>query len=389
MKPLAISLYCVWQWWEQHYQAAYGRPERIDFDWLDATWLGRMRQLHDWFGDLGIGNPSPTLDTGFVSRLLPYHTMIVPVVLGMPATIQQVGGWQNHPLDAERISNLEPVDLADSPVGELLLAEREQRLRRYGRATQMIDLASPSNNAFSLRGTDFYLDLLADQPLARRYLEVITETMVMAYRFLAAHFGRLESVPLGNCNATMMSPDVYADMVDTVAELACWGIDQIAPRMKTAPDMVHVWEDICGKTGPLVSPDIFDECVAPGYRKIREKAEQYGTRLVSIDSDGDVSKLAGHWLDAGVNVLFPVEPGTWKADPMEYRKKYGKELRIVGGLDKLVLEKGPAAIDAEIESKVPLMKDGGFVAMPDHLITPDTSLANYRYHLEAMRALRL
>ncbi len=80
MKPLAISLYCVWQWWEQHYDAAQGRPERIDFDWLDATWLGRMRQLHDWFGDLGIGNPSLTLDTGFVSRLLPYHTMIVPVV---------------------------------------------------------------------------------------------------------------------------------------------------------------------------------------------------------------------------------------------------------------------------------------------------------------------
>lgn len=212
-KPLPISLYCVWQWWERHYQAAHGRPDRIDYDWLDATWLGRQRRLHDWFGDLGVGQAEPVLDTGFVSMLLPFHTMIVPVLLGMEATIQKVGGWHNHPLEAEQVAKLKPVDIAASPVGELLLAEREKRLTRYGRATQMLDLASASNNAFSLRGTEFYLDLLAEPELARHYLEVITETMLMTYRFVAKHFGRLEGVPLGNCNATMISPDLYAEMV--------------------------------------------------------------------------------------------------------------------------------------------------------------------------------
>ena len=107
------------------------------------------------------------------------------------------------------------------------------------------------------------------------------------------------------------------------------------------------------------------------------------------DCDGDISKLVGHWLDAGVNVLFPIEIGTWKADPMEYRKKYGKELRLVGGLNKLELEKGPAAIDAEIDRRIPLMKDGGYVVMPDHLITPGTSLENYKYYLQKIRTLRL
>ena len=65
--------------------------------------------------------------------------------------------------------------------------------------------------------------------------------------------------------------DVYADMINTLSNLACWGIDQIVPKMSTVPDMGHCWEDICGKTGPLVSPGIFKECVAPGYLKIRNK----------------------------------------------------------------------------------------------------------------------
>ena len=175
--------------------------------------------MHEWFGDLGIGDPSPTLDTGFLSKLLPYHTMIVPVILGMKATIQDVGGYEYHPLDEIQAAKLVPVDLAKSPVGELLLAERERRVARYGCATQMIDLASPANNAFSLRGTEFYLDLLADPPLARHYLDVITETMVMAHRFISKFFGPLESVSLGNCNVTMMSPEVYTGLIRKICGL--------------------------------------------------------------------------------------------------------------------------------------------------------------------------
>ncbi|MBI3991486.1 MAG: hypothetical protein HY350_04980, partial [Candidatus Omnitrophica bacterium] len=182
--------------------------------------------------------------------------------------------------------------------------------------------------------------------------------------------------------------DVYADMVNTLAELTCWSIDQVLPRMNKKPDICWGWEDICGKAGPLVSPNIFKRCVAQGYRKIRNKLEEYGIRLFAIDSDGDVSSLVGLWLESGVNVQFPIEIGTWNADPMEYRKKYGGELRIIGGFNKLVLEKGRSDIDAEIERRLPLMRDGGFVVMPDHLITPGVSLENYKYYLERIRALR-
>ncbi|MCK4909803.1 MAG: hypothetical protein KAS70_07880 [Planctomycetes bacterium] len=184
-------------------------------------------------------------------------------------------------------------------------------------------------------------------------------------------------------------PDVYGDMVNTIADLTCWGVDQVVPKMKSKPDMGHGWEDICGKSGPLVSPKIFKKYVAPGYIKVRRKLEEYGIKLLSIDSDGDVEQLVGPWFEAGVNVQFPIEIGTWQADPMKYRKKYGKELRIIGGINKLELEKGPAAIDAEIARRIPLMEDGGFIPMPDHLITPDTSLENYKYYLEKIRSLRL
>lgn len=186
-------------------------------------------------------------------------------------------------------------------------------------------------------------------------------------------------------------PNCYADMVDTLAELTCWSLDQVLPRCRAlgvTPDMGFGWEDICGKSGPLVSPMVFDRCVASGYRKIRAKLDQYGIPLLGLDSDGQVEPLLPNWMEAGVNVIFPLEPGTWGATPEKARQRFGRELRIIGGFDKLVLEKGPREIDAELARHLELVKQGGLVLAPDHLITPGTSLENYRYYLEQVRRLR-
>ena len=186
-------------------------------------------------------------------------------------------------------------------------------------------------------------------------------------------------------------PDVYTDMVDTLAALTCWSLDEILPIAQgqgVVPDMGFGWEDICGKTGPLVSPSIFTQCVAQGYRKMRDKLGSYGVRLMGLDSDGMVEPLIPAWMDAGVNVFFPIEPGTWGATPERIRRRFGREIRIIGGFDKLALEKDYAAIDSELESHINLMKEGGFILMPDHLITPGTPLENYKHYLDRVRQLR-
>lgn len=184
-------------------------------------------------------------------------------------------------------------------------------------------------------------------------------------------------------------PEVYEDMVATIADLVCWGIDQTIPRLPVPPDAGILWEDMCGKNGPLISPAIVRARVAPHYRRIRRKLDGYGVHLLGVDCDGDVSGLLPVWLDSGVNLHMPVEIGTWGADPMGLRRRYGKELRIVGGIDKRELEKGPSAIDAEIERRMPLAWEGGFIPMPDHYITPQTSLRDFRYYLARIRGLRL
>ena len=180
--------------------------------------------------------------------------------------------------------------------------------------------------------------------------------------------------------------DLLAEVVDTIANLVVWTLDQVLPKLRA--DIGWGWEDICFRSGPLITPAIFEEIAVPGYRKIADKLREYGVDLYAVDCDGRIDELIPHWLAGGVNVMFPLEIGVWKSEPYAFRKKYGRTLRTIGGINKLEIAKGPAAIDAEIARRLPLMREGGYVPLLDHLAIPSTSLEDYRYYLERLRELR-
>ena len=69
----------------------------------------------------------------------------------------------------------------------------------------------------------------------------------------------------------------------------------------------------------------------------------------------------------------------------ELRRTFGKELRMVGAIDKRQISKGPAAIDAEIERNRWVIEEGGFLPAIDHSVPADVSFSNYSYFMEKMK----
>ena len=62
-----------------------------------------------------------------------------------------------------------------------------------------------------------------------------------------------------------------------------------------------------GKTGPLISPDMMREFMAPNYRKIREFADRHNIPIVMLDTDGDMDKIIPVLIESGINILLPFE----------------------------------------------------------------------------------
>ena len=145
-------------------------------------------------------------------------------------------------------------------------------------------------------------------------------------------------------------------------------------------DWVWLWEDMCFNKGPLVSPSFVKKYMAPRYRKIVDLLKSNGVKALILDCDGNAEELLPIWIDCGINAHYPFEIASGM-DPLKLRKKYGKNLIIIGGIDKRMLSKGKNEIDQEVEKVKELIKDGGYFVNCDHHIPPDVSYENIKYFL--------
>jgi len=139
-------------------------------------------------------------------------------------------------------------------------------------------------------------------------------------------------------------------------------------------DFAYIFEDCCGKSGPLFSPAIYRRHFDKYYKRMLEFYRGMGIAHMLIDSDGWVDDLVPCWVESGFDILFPVEIGTWGADPRAFRRRFGRDLRLMGGVDKHVIARGEAAIRTHLEPLRPLVAEGGFLPLPDHRIPPEVSL---------------
>ncbi len=187
----------------------------------------------------------------------------------------------------------------------------------------------------------------------------------------------------GTCYMQADDPELFDEIVDTVADL-CFRCLQGVLEAGARFDYGHFWEDICFKNGPLVSPAYFAEKVGPHYKRITDLLTKHGIDIVSLDCDGLIDALVPTWIENGVNTMFPIEVGTWKASLAPWRELYGRKIMGIGGMDKKVFAYDKIAVKKEVERLKPLVDLGGFIPCPDHRIPPDAKWELVKYYTELM-----
>ena len=152
-------------------------------------------------------------------------------------------------------------------------------------------------------------------------------------------------------------------------------------------DCVCCWEDMAYKTASLVSPKMFRDFMLPNYRKVSDFLRGHGIEIILVDSDGNIEELIPLWLEGGVNGVYPLEVAAGM-DAVALRKKYGKNLILVGNIDKRALAGQKKDIEEEVNKKVPyLLKEGGYFPGIDHSVPYDISYENYLYCLNLIKSL--
>ena len=149
------------------------------------------------------------------------------------------------------------------------------------------------------------------------------------------------------------------------------------------PDFMIVSEDMSYNHGPMCGKDMFDAFMAPYYRRLTTKIKSRGDIKIFMDSDGNPEEMIPWFLSVGVEGITPNERQAG-VDINRIRQNHPR-LLLLGGFNKMVMDKGEEAIRAEFERIFPVMRQGGYIPGCDHQTPPNVTLSQYRQYQSVQR----
>jgi uroporphyrinogen decarboxylase len=176
-------------------------------------------------------------------------------------------------------------------------------------------------------------------------------------------------------------PDWIKDMVDTYSRLTL-ELQEILFAEEGYPDGIWYYEDMGFKQHPFMSPRMYREIIQPGHQRTFGWAHSHNLPVI-VHSCGFVEPLVPGLLEAGMNCLQVIEVKAGM-NLLRLYQNYGERLSFMGGIDVRCLYKNDKnEIDAELESKIPIVKGQyGYVLHSDHSIPFNVQHEVYRYFIE-------
>ncbi len=115
-------------------------------------------------------------------------------------------------------------------------------------------------------------------------------------------------------------------------------------------------------------------------------SREHGIDISWYYSGGDCKPFIKFYLESGIDSLAPCEVAAGM-DPVLLREKYGKKIKMLGGIDKRELSKGKKKIEREVMKKLPVIREGGYIPKMDHSVSSDISLENYTFHVNTLKGI--
>ncbi|HYA04226.1 MAG TPA: hypothetical protein VEI04_14065, partial [Syntrophobacteria bacterium] len=147
-------------------------------------------------------------------------------------------------------------------------------------------------------------------------------------------------------------------------------------------------EPIGGNDRPLISPQMYEDFVLASYGPVLEVLRRYRVETIVFRTFANARVLMPSVLKWGFNCLWACEVNIEAMDYRSLRREFGRDLRLVGGIDLDALRQDKEAIRREIEGKVPpLVADGGYVPLADGRVREDVPFENYVYYRRLLEKL--
>lgn len=238
------------------------------------------------------------------------------------------------PADLDLIDWPEP----DDPGRIRGLRERAERIRHDTDFAVVLNLESASLAVSQrLRGfTEFLEDLLIHRTFAEALLERVT------------------------------------DIICRIAEAAVREAGDLVDAVTTADDLGF-------QTQPYMHPDLYRSLIKPHHARLVEAVRSHTEAKFVLHSDGSIYSLLPDLVDAGVQVVNPVQVSATDMDAVRLKREFGADLCFWGAIDtqRLLPHGSPSEVADEVRRTIgTLGAGGGYVLATVHNVQEDVPPEN-------------
>ena len=186
-----------------------------------------------------------------------------------------------------------------------------------------------------------------------------------------------------NLMCDMMTEDeMAASLLDRVTDTAVMRAEAFA---EAGADAIFLGDDVGMQHTIMMSETLYDEWLKPRLKRVIDAARAYNPDVVIFyHSCGRVTELIPYFIDAGIDVLNPVQPECM--DFLEIHDKYGDRLSFHGtiGTQSVMPFGTPEDVRREVFKNLDIAgREGGLYVCPTHMLEPEVPLENVLAYIRA------
>ncbi len=181
-------------------------------------------------------------------------------------------------------------------------------------------------------------------------------------------------------------PEEVEKLLDELMVRHLRTLENVCKAVGDVVDILRFGDDLGMDTGPFMSPEIYRELFKPRHKQLCEYVHKNSSMKTFLHSCGSIRLLMGDLIEAGYDIINPVQTSSRGMDPAELKREFGKDITFWGGgcnTREILNRATPQEVYSYTSRMLEIfMPGGGFVFNQEHNIMPDVPpeniLAMYR-----------
>jgi uroporphyrinogen decarboxylase len=184
-------------------------------------------------------------------------------------------------------------------------------------------------------------------------------------------------------------PEKAHKFLDDLVEIHLANLEKFLAAVGDSIDIIGFGDDLGMQNGPQISPHMYREFFKPRHQAMWRRAKQLANVKVMLHCCGGVRELLPDLIDAGLEIINPVQISCSGMDAGELKAEFGKDMVFWGGgCDTQIIlpQASPDEVHQHVKRQIAaLSPNGGFVFQQVHNTLANVPPANIVAMYEAVQ----